>query len=204
MGEDGLDGEGVLDGGDNAQPAATAGTSEDIEREHAVHQRWPGPGARGDGSVGAGLEGVAVRGRAAVADDLRAPARTLRGRLLGAGLPRRPSRGSSCRGPFASDRSPIRTDESLGNFEVGSGRPKNTCKPISWRLGAEFRAEQNFVAMCHEITCSSLPYSPRSRIDLSTLRESTRTAAVSEGDDNRTEEESQKDHESRSVYFRRI
>jgi hypothetical protein len=30
VGEDGLDGEGVLDGGDNAQPAATAGTSEDI------------------------------------------------------------------------------------------------------------------------------------------------------------------------------
>jgi hypothetical protein len=76
VGEDGLDGEGVLDGGDNAQPAATAGTSEDIEGEHAVRQRWPGPGARGDGSAGAGLEGVAVRGRAAVADDLRAPART--------------------------------------------------------------------------------------------------------------------------------
>ena len=70
VGEDGLDGEGVLDGGDNAQPAATARTSEDIEGEHAVQQRWPGPGARGDGSVGAGLEGGAVRGRAAVADDL--------------------------------------------------------------------------------------------------------------------------------------
>jgi hypothetical protein len=76
VGEDGLDGEGGLDGGDNAQPAATAGTSEDIEREHAVHQRWPGPGARGDGRVGAGFEGVADRGRAAVADDLRAPVRT--------------------------------------------------------------------------------------------------------------------------------
>ena len=76
VGEDGLDGEGVLDAGDNAQPAATARASEDIEGEHAVHQRWPGPGARGDGSAGAGLEGVAVRGRAAVADDLRAPART--------------------------------------------------------------------------------------------------------------------------------
>jgi hypothetical protein len=76
VGEDGLDGEGVLDGGDNAQPAATAGTSGDIEGEHAVHQRWPGRGARGDGSAGAGLEGVAVRGRAAVADALRAPART--------------------------------------------------------------------------------------------------------------------------------
>jgi hypothetical protein len=55
--------------------AATARASEDIEGEHAVHQRWPGPGARGDGSTGAGLEGVAVRGRAAVVDDLRAPAR---------------------------------------------------------------------------------------------------------------------------------
>ena len=76
VGEDGLDGEGVLDAGDNAQRAATARASEDIEGEHAVHQRWPGPGARGDGSAGAGLEGVAVQGRAAVADDLRAPART--------------------------------------------------------------------------------------------------------------------------------
>ena len=52
VGEDGLDGEGVLDGGDNTQPAATAGTSEDIEGEHAVHQRRPGPGACGDGSAG--------------------------------------------------------------------------------------------------------------------------------------------------------
>jgi len=65
VGEDGQDGEGVLDAGDNAQPAATARASEDIEGEHAVHQRWPGPGARGDGSAWAGLEGVAVRGRAA-------------------------------------------------------------------------------------------------------------------------------------------
>lgn len=71
VGEDGLDDEGVLDGGDNAQPAATAGTSVDIEGEHAVHQRRPGPSVRGDGSAGAGLEGVAVRVRAAVADDLR-------------------------------------------------------------------------------------------------------------------------------------
>ena len=46
VGEDGLDGEGVLDGGDNTQPAATAGTNENIEGEHAVHQRRPGPGAR--------------------------------------------------------------------------------------------------------------------------------------------------------------
>ena len=39
VGEDGLDGEGVLDGGDNTQPAVTAGTSEVIEGEHAVNQR---------------------------------------------------------------------------------------------------------------------------------------------------------------------
>jgi hypothetical protein len=76
VGEDGLDGEGVLDGGDNTQPAATAGTSENIEGEHVVHQRRPGPGVRGHGSTGAGLERVSVRGRATVADDLRAPART--------------------------------------------------------------------------------------------------------------------------------
>jgi hypothetical protein len=55
VGEDGLAGEGVLDGGDNTQPAATAGTSEDIEGEDAGHQRRPGPGVRGDGSAGAGL-----------------------------------------------------------------------------------------------------------------------------------------------------
>jgi hypothetical protein len=56
VGEDGLDGEGVLEAGDDAQPAATARASEDIEGEHAVHQLGPGPGARGDGSAGAGLE----------------------------------------------------------------------------------------------------------------------------------------------------
>jgi TRAP-type uncharacterized transport system substrate-binding protein len=33
VGEDGLHGEGVLDGGDDAQPAATAGTGEDAEVE---------------------------------------------------------------------------------------------------------------------------------------------------------------------------
>ncbi len=57
-----------------AQPAATAGTGENIEIEHAVHQRRPGPGVRGDRGAGTGLEleGGAVRGRATVADDLRA------------------------------------------------------------------------------------------------------------------------------------
>jgi enamine deaminase RidA (YjgF/YER057c/UK114 family) len=69
VGEDGLDGKGGLDGGDNTQPAATAGTSENIEGEHAVHQRRPGPGVRGHGSTGAALECVAVRGRATVADE---------------------------------------------------------------------------------------------------------------------------------------
>jgi hypothetical protein len=45
--------------------AATAGASENIESEHAAHQRRPGPGARGEGGAGAGLEleGGAVRGR---------------------------------------------------------------------------------------------------------------------------------------------
>jgi hypothetical protein len=54
---------GVLDGGDNAQSAAT---SEDIEGEHAAHQCCPGPIVPGDGSAGAALDGVAVTGRAAV------------------------------------------------------------------------------------------------------------------------------------------
>jgi len=62
----GLHGAGILDSGDDAQPAATAGTGQDIEVEHAGHQRRPGPGVR-DGGAGAGLErkGVAVRGWAA-------------------------------------------------------------------------------------------------------------------------------------------
>ena len=75
--EDGAGHGPVLDGGDDAQPAATAGTGEGVEVEHAVHQRRPGPGVGGAGGAGAGreLEGGAVRGRAAGADDLRAPAR---------------------------------------------------------------------------------------------------------------------------------
>jgi hypothetical protein len=56
MGENGPHGERVEDGGDDAQPAATPGTGQDIEVEHAAHQRRPGPGARGVGGAGAGLE----------------------------------------------------------------------------------------------------------------------------------------------------
>jgi len=76
VGEDGLYDEGGLDGGNDAQPGATAGTGEDVEAERAAQQRRPGPGARGAGGAGAGLvlEGGAVRGGAVVTDDLRAPA----------------------------------------------------------------------------------------------------------------------------------
>ena len=35
---------------------APAGTGQDIESEHAAHQRRPGPRARGAGGAGAGLE----------------------------------------------------------------------------------------------------------------------------------------------------
>src|SRR5206468_5173688 len=55
-GEDGLDGEGVLHGGDDAQPAATAGTGEDVEVEHAAQQGRPGPRVRGAGGAGASVE----------------------------------------------------------------------------------------------------------------------------------------------------
>ena len=57
--------------------AATVGTGQEIEVEHAAHQRRPGPGARGGGGAGAGLElaRIAVTGPAAVADGLGAPAR---------------------------------------------------------------------------------------------------------------------------------
>ena len=52
VGEDGTHDRRVLHGGDDAQPAATAGAGQDIEIEHAVHQRRPvqagvGPGLRG-------------------------------------------------------------------------------------------------------------------------------------------------------------
>jgi hypothetical protein len=77
VGEDGLHGAGGLDGGEDAQPAATAGAGEDIEVEHAAHQGSPGPRAGGAGGAGASLAlaRMDVRGRAAVADDVRAPPR---------------------------------------------------------------------------------------------------------------------------------
>ena len=56
------------------------GTGEDVEGEHAAHQRRPGPGARGGrgataGRAGAGLvEGRIWGRRAAVADHVAAPA----------------------------------------------------------------------------------------------------------------------------------
>ncbi len=79
-GEDGLHGARDLDGGENAQPAATARAGEDIEIEPAGHQGGPGPCALGAGGAGAGLAlgRREVRGRAAVADDVRA-----RGRMRG-------------------------------------------------------------------------------------------------------------------------
>jgi len=55
VGKDGLHGEGIVHGGDDAQPAATAGTGEDVEGEHAAHQGRPGPRARGDGDAGASV-----------------------------------------------------------------------------------------------------------------------------------------------------
>ena len=71
-GENGLHGAGVLHGGEDAQPATTAGTSEDLDLEHAAYQGSPGPRARGAGGTGAGVEltRVGLRVRAAVADDL--------------------------------------------------------------------------------------------------------------------------------------
>jgi hypothetical protein len=80
VGEDGAHDRGVLHGGDDAQPAATAGAGQDIEIEHAAHQRGPSPLTQGAGGTGAGLEltPVGVRGRAAIADDPRPPARRIR------------------------------------------------------------------------------------------------------------------------------
>ena len=46
----------ILDDGDDAEPAATAGTGEDIEIERTAHQRRPGPGLRGDGGAGLARE----------------------------------------------------------------------------------------------------------------------------------------------------
>ena len=60
VGEDGLHGEGILDGGEDAQAAATAGTREDIEGEGSFRvEGLPGAGPqaslveeRGDLGVG--------------------------------------------------------------------------------------------------------------------------------------------------------
>jgi hypothetical protein len=72
VGEDGLHSAGVLDGGEDAQPAATAGAGEDSETKHAAYQGSPGPRARGAGSAGAGVDVArgGLRARAAVADNL--------------------------------------------------------------------------------------------------------------------------------------
>ena len=66
----------VLHRGDEPPPAATARAGEDIEIEHAAHQGGPGPRARGAGGAGGDLASARmyVRGRAAVVDDVRAPA----------------------------------------------------------------------------------------------------------------------------------
>jgi hypothetical protein len=74
--EDGADHGRVLHRGDAPQPAATAWAGEDIEIEYAAHQGGPGPRAWGAGGAGAGLALArrGVRGRAAVADDVRADA----------------------------------------------------------------------------------------------------------------------------------
>lgn len=67
----------VLDGGEDAQLAAAAGTGEDIESEHAAHQRRPRPRPRGAGGAGARIDLLSfqVGLRAPVADGLRPPAR---------------------------------------------------------------------------------------------------------------------------------
>jgi hypothetical protein len=54
VGEDGAHDRGVLHGGDDAQPAATAGAGQDIEIEHAAHQRGPSPLTQGAGGTGGG------------------------------------------------------------------------------------------------------------------------------------------------------
>ena len=78
--------------GDDAQPAARESADQDMEREHMAHQRtrssrawgcWRGPGAR------ARRQGVGSWA-AAVADDLRAPARGARPPSCCGGLRRHP------------------------------------------------------------------------------------------------------------------
>jgi len=94
-------GEGGHRGNDDADAATAAGTDEDIEIEHAVRQRGPGPGLRGDGGVGGWgpttgrVRGRPTRSRSARRDDLlkhpRAP--RLIGELLlhGVHAPARPA-----------------------------------------------------------------------------------------------------------------
>jgi hypothetical protein len=47
VGEDGAHDGRVLDGGDDAQATATARTGQDVEGEHAAHQRRPSPAGCG-------------------------------------------------------------------------------------------------------------------------------------------------------------
>lgn len=69
-------GRGRAHGGDDAEAAATAGAGQGIEVEHAAHERGPRPRAwGGDAGAGGGIGGVGIRGGAAVADDVPAPAR---------------------------------------------------------------------------------------------------------------------------------
>jgi hypothetical protein len=70
--EDLPDDRGIVERGDQAQPAPTMGTVKDINGKHAVHQGSPGPRARGAGGAGAGVElgRGGLRARAAVADNL--------------------------------------------------------------------------------------------------------------------------------------
>ena len=87
--------------GDEPQPTATARAGEDIEIEHAAHQGGPSPRARGAGGAEAGLafERMDVRGRAAVVDDVRAPAST---RGENAVIQNQVDRGARDDGPRAS------------------------------------------------------------------------------------------------------
>jgi hypothetical protein len=73
-GEDGPHDGRVLHDGDDAQPAATAGTGEDLEGERAAHQCGSMPRTRGRG-VGLDLGRVGVGGRAGIADHRRAEGR---------------------------------------------------------------------------------------------------------------------------------
>ena len=54
VGEDGAHDSRVLDGGDDPQPSAASGASQDIEGKHAAHQRRQGPGLCEAGRVGCG------------------------------------------------------------------------------------------------------------------------------------------------------